>query len=194
MQQINLFAAFPRSKPPFLNFKRILIAIGLVLVLGAVGCVIQSWSVIGLKKQVTALSGKSVDLNIQIAQKSKAVSKSDVVQQVEALKVEVDAKKQLVELINAKRINSQGFSPVLLALANTIPTNVWLQHIAIQLAGKQIQLTGRAEQSEEVSLFSDSLAKDPALKGYTLRTTQLDASVKPGAETLWNFSLEAKSE
>jgi Tfp pilus assembly protein PilN len=76
----------------------------------------------------------------------------------------------------------QGYSSYLVALARQSVAGVWVTHLHIVGAGRQVELRGRALSPEAVPRYLQRLSNERALRGLEFDQFQLGQPQAPGGE------------
>jgi len=193
-QQINLYDESLRPKRPPLSFQRLIQAGAVLLALLLAATALLAWSGARKADEVLALRQQRDSLQARVAELD---ARFPPPREDPALKAAVD--RRLAELTAKQRFlagftpqalgATDGFSPVLRALARRPLDGLWLREIALRGDGT-MGLKGGAMRPEAVPAFVRRLGQEPIFIGRQFRTLRIGtAGDAPG---LLEFSLQSR--
>jgi len=126
---------------------------------------------------------KNAEIKIHLTQNKEALAK-------EAKELELEQKFDIEKIEILKDIHnaeSGGFSKFLIALANEVPTEVWLTRFILARNGEYISLEGAANHPPLIPALIDGLGKETAFSGKTFQVFKLEVD---NVNNIVNFTLQ----
>lgn len=169
-QQVNLYTAELRPQRDSLEFRRLLSALGVVVLVLVIAGLVLGWrehaqaaSHAALQTQVTRLQNRTTALSTQL----QGMHADPALQQaVTGLKQAIAERRKLLGRLH--RITGaapEGFSPVLSALARQSIPGLWLTQVRVDGETGGIALAGSTRDPETVPRYLARLRTEPAFAG-----------------------------
>lgn len=189
-QQINLYNSQLSSKRQAFSALMMVEILGALLVVLASYALFSNWQLSQLKAQQAATSNR-----LAAKQSEVTAVKAALAGRQPSKRLEIDIASAENEIASLQRVfdllehgefgNTRGYSAYLRAFARQIVDGVWLTGFAIQGAGNEIGLNGRALQPSLVPTYINQLRNEDVLHGASFATLEmkvpmLEAKLEPG--------------
>ena len=185
MQQVNLFQTSFHRERSWLSSSGILMATGafaavLLLLLGQ--SVVSTWL---KQREVASLTAQKSEQVTRLKElKSQAADPGEgqvLESEIERLGHVLRARERLAEVLSPGMVgNTEGFSPLMVALARQRINGVWLREIKIADGGHYLSLIGSTLNSAAVPDLLEMLSEEPSFAGREFHDFRLEQS-KSGA-------------
>lgn len=178
-QQINLFNPALIKQKSFFSGLNLLVGLLLSVTILLCSFAYVRWQLTQLKKmsdqstlQLNALTEQVTSLRSAQAPKLKNPA---LQQELTLIETAMMRRHQIAQVLENKEFgNTDGYSAYLVAFARQIPANVWLTGFALEGAGYDLTLYGRALQAESVPMYVTQLKREKIMQGKTFSTLQMD--------------------
>ena len=169
-QQINLYEARLRPSRDPLTGRRLLGALGLLLVLVVAAGALARAAAERAETELRVVQAELTAGQEQLAALTKALSARQVSAQlraqIEQTKVPLAARQAAMALFDSGQLgNREGFSAILSGFARQTPNDLWLTGFTISLGGREIEICGRALDAAGLPAYIQRLSAEPAFKG-----------------------------
>lgn len=189
MQQINFYTDEFRPQRHYLSFQRGVALMAILFGLGIAWGIGQQWQVYRLQQDYQAAEQEIAGLQQQQDRLAitDAARKPDpnLPNQLQQRQSQAEQLWRLQAILqHQQQQDAKGFSPVLSALAEQAPRDLWLQRI--QTGSQRLLLEGQLLQPESLGAWIQALAKTRVFASQPVR--QLEQH-KTREQTSWSFSL-----
>jgi Tfp pilus assembly protein PilN len=170
MHQINLYRGrFRREQallPGLLVFKIAATATAVMLLIA----LFVVWRTSALRSDLAALEREQAEAQVGLEEVGKRfisrVGDPHLLEEVTKLEALVSSPQSALQLLQQDMFGAkQGYSNYLVALARQSVAGVWLTHVHIVGAGRQVELRGRAVAPERVPRYLQRLSDERVLAG-----------------------------
>jgi len=120
----------------------------------------------------STLSNEQAKLAQQAAILGEINDNQQLLDQIESVKHKIKNKKRILVALNRNLERDNGFTQLLLALAQVSDRNVWLTHITSQQG--LLTLSGSARSSSDIPLWVERLNQAELLKGHSFAALSME--------------------
>jgi uncharacterized coiled-coil protein SlyX len=190
-QQINLFQPVFRRETKVFSARALaqVLGLALALILGAAALLQLQLGRHGATRDLLDTQYRQLETRLQALEaQADAGELAALDARIKDLETRLaDGGKELAEIRNLVVARSQGFSPLLQALARHPMDGLWLT--GIRLADGELELQGRARHPELIPQYLARLGEDEALRPWPLATVQVERETD--ASGLLRFALRS---